>query len=328
MLDDVTRAQARNRCSHVFLAECASLRVKEGDVGKGGTDGNAGQHPVIIRYLQGHCGAPATAGLRQIRALADQSSTQKRGGGAGDCGLGVSRGFDKFTVQPKKIAVIFAMSSEVVRANPLNYINVMREKVGEAFAVAFDNAVLHGDSTPFGAYVDQTKKTVDLTSPDAYGATNNALKLLVNDGKKFTGGLLDNVTEPVINDALDKNGRPLFIEPTYTDTNSLTRTGRILARPITIAEGVKGSGKDAPAGYFGDFSKILWGQVGGISYDISDQATLDLSEAQDGSGMTSLWQNNLVAVRAEAEFAALVRDPEAFVKVTTGKGGSDSNVAA
>lgn len=231
-------------------------------------------------------------------------------------------GFDKFTVQPKKIAVIFAMSSEVVRANPLNYVNVMREKVAEAFAVAFDQAVLHGTNTPFGKYVDQTKKTVDLTSPDAYGATNNALKLLVNDGKKFTGGLLDNVTEPIINDALDKNGRPLFIEPTYTDTNSLIRTGRILARPITIAEGVKGSESAfAPAGYFGDFSKIIWGQVGGISYDISDQATLDLSEAQDGSGMTSLWQNNLVAVRCEAEFAALVRDPEAFVKVTDGTAG-------
>lgn len=233
-------------------------------------------------------------------------------------------GFDKFTVQPKKIAVIFAMSSEVVRANPLNYINVMREKVGEAFATAFDNAVLHGDSTPFGAFVDQTSKAVDLAEPNAYGATNNALKLLVEDGKKFTGGLLDNITEPIINDALDKNGRPLFIEPTYTDTNSLTRTGRILARPVTIAEGVRGEAGGA-AGYFGDFSQILWGQVGGISYDISDQATLDLSEAQDGSGMTSLWQNNLVAVRAEAEFAALVRDPEAFVKVTAGAGAGSGS---
>lgn len=28
-------------------------------------------------------------------------------------------GFDQFSVSPKKIAVIFAMSSEVVRANPL-----------------------------------------------------------------------------------------------------------------------------------------------------------------------------------------------------------------
>lgn len=226
-------------------------------------------------------------------------------------------GFDSFTMAPKKIAVIFAMSSEVVRANPMNYINIMREKVAEAFAVAFDQAVLHGVNTPFGHYVDETKKAVSLADPNAYGATNNALSLLVKDGKKFTGGLLDNVTEPIINDALDKNGRPLFIEPTYTDTNSLTRTGRILARPITIADGVKGSAEDDPAGYFGDFSKILWGQVGGISYDVSDQATLDLSEAQDGSGMTSLWQHNLVAVRCEAEFAALVRDPEAFVKVTT-----------
>lgn len=226
-------------------------------------------------------------------------------------------GFDQFSVSPKKIAVIFAMSSEVVRANPLNYINVMREKVGEAFAVAFDAAVMHGTNTPFGAYMDQTTKAVALDDPNAYGATNNALSLLVNDGKKFTGGLLDNITEPIINGALDNNGRPLFIEPTYTETNSLTRQGRILARPITIAEGVKGPEADAAAGYFGDFSQILWGQVGGISYDVSDQATLDLSEAQDGSGLTSLWQHNLVAVRAEAEFAALVRDPEAFVKVNT-----------
>lgn len=228
-------------------------------------------------------------------------------------------GFDKFSIAPKKIAVIFAMSSEVVRANPLNYVNIMREKVAEAFAVAFDQAVLHGTNTPFGKYVDETKKTVAL-GPDAYTATNNALSLLVNDGKKFTGGLLDQISEPIINGAMDANKRPLFVEQPYTDTNSLTRTGRILARPVTIAEGVSQYTDGKPSGdnigYFGDFSKILWGQVGGISYDISDQATLDLSAAQDGSGMTSLWQNNLVAVRCEAEFAALVRDPEAFVKIT------------
>lgn len=242
-------------------------------------------------------------------------------------------GFDQFTVQPKKIAVIFAMSAEVVRANPLNYMSIMREKVGEAFAVAFDQAVMHGTNTPFGAFMDQTKKSVALTDAEgeinAYKATNNALSLLVNDGKKFTGGLLDNISEPIINSAVDGNDRPLFIEPTYTETNSLTRTGRILGRPITIAEGVsvykKGKPEGSHLGYFGDFSKILWGQVGGISYDVSDQATLDLSAAQDGSGMTSLWQHNLVAVRAEAEFAALVRDPEAFVKITKAAGAEEDS---
>lgn len=230
-------------------------------------------------------------------------------------------GFDKFTIQPKKITAIFAMSAEVVRANPLNYINVMRNKVAEAFAVAFDEAALHGTNTPFGDYIDMTEKTVSLVGEDgvanAYTATNNALSLLVKDGKKFTGGLLDTVTEPIINDSVDKNGRPLFIEPTYTETNSLTRAGRIIGRPVMISDHVA---KDGTVGYLGDFDKVLWGQIGGISYDVSDQATLDLSEAQDGSGLTSLWQHNLVAVRCEAEFAIRVHDKDAFVKVTEGAG--------
>lgn len=231
-------------------------------------------------------------------------------------------GFDMFGMAPKKIATIFAMSAEVVRANPQNYISVMREKVAEAFAIAFDDAALHGTNTPFGTYVDETTKSVSLVPepadggaavPNAYTASNNALSLLVNDGKKWTGGLLDTIAEPIINDSLDKNGRPLFNEPTYGDTNSLTRTGRILGRPTTIADGVKNG---TTLGYYGDFQKILWGQIGGISYDVSDQATLDLSAAQDGSGLTSLWQHNLVAVRCEAEFAIRVHDAEAFVKIT------------
>lgn len=225
-------------------------------------------------------------------------------------------GFDSFTIEPKKITSIFAMSAEVVRANPLNYINVMREKVAEAFAIAFDEAALHGVNTPFGTFVDQTTKEAYLTDSagelNAYAGVNNALAALVNDGKKFTGGLLDMVTEPIINGSVDANGRPLFVEPTYTETNDVTRRGRVLSRPVTIAEHVK---NDTTLGYLGDFSKILWGQVGGISYDVSDQATLDLSAAQDGSGLTSLWQHNLVAVRCEAEFAIRVHDAESFVKI-------------
>jgi hypothetical protein len=31
--------------------------------------------------------------------------------------------------------------------------------------------------------------------------------------------------------------------------------------------------------------------------------------------LVSLWQNNLVAVRVEAEFGVLVNDPESFVKL-------------
>jgi hypothetical protein len=66
----------------------------------------------------------------------------------------------------------------------------------------------------------------------------------------------------------------------------------------------------------GDWQQVVWGQIGGISYDVSDQATLDMSANGDGSGLVSLWQNNLVAVRVEAEFGVLVNDPASFVKLT------------
>ena len=94
--------------------------------------------------------------------------------------------------------------------------------------------------------------------------------------------------------------------------NSIQRQGTVLGRQAFIADHVE---SESGVGYMGDWSKLLWGQIGGISYDVSDSATLDLSEAQDGSGLTSLWQHNLVAVRCEAEFSLRVHDVESFVKI-------------
>jgi len=232
--------------------------------------------------------------------------------------------FSKQDIVPHKIATIFAASSEVVRANPLNYLNVMRTKVAEAIALAFDNAVLTGTDTPFGAYVAQTSKSVSLPDPlgagkdathgsNAYTALNSGLSLLLGAGKKWNGTLFDSVAEPILNGAVDTAQRPLFLEATYGDINAPFRSGRVLGRPTFISDHVAAS---TTIGYMGDWSQIVWGQIGGISYDVSDQATLDLSAAQDGSGIVSLWQNNLVAVRVEAEFGVLVNDKDAFVKLT------------
>ena len=232
--------------------------------------------------------------------------------------------FTKQDVVPHKIATIFAASSEAVRANPLNYLNTMRVKVAEAIALAFDNAVLHGTLTPFGNYIGQTTKSVSLADPlgagngaaqgsNAYTALNSALSLLLADGKKWNGTLFDDEAEPILNGAVDTAQRPLFIDATYAEINAPFRAGRVLGRPTYINEHVKNG---TTIGFAGDWTQVVWGQIGGLSFDVSDQATLDLSAAQDGSGIVSLWQNNLVAVRVEAEFGVLVNDPQAFVKLT------------
>jgi hypothetical protein len=188
----------------------------------------------------------------------------------------------------------------------------MRTKVATAIALAFDSAVLHGTG-PAGAYVDQSAKVRSL-KPNPYDTLAvSGLQDLVNGGKKWTSTLLDVTVEPTLNGAKDDNGRPLFVESTYDQLTTPFRSGRIVGRQTILSDHVANG---SVVGYQGDFSTILWGQVGGLSYDVTDQASLDLSTAQNGSGIVSLWQNNLVAVRVEAEYGFLVSDPEAFVKLT------------
>ena len=237
--------------------------------------------------------------------------------------------FSKQDLKPAKIAVIFAESAEVVRANPLNYLETMRTKIAEAIALAFDAAAIYGTNKPSAIthYINETSKVVSLADTDtgtagaqgnAYLAFNNALSLLVNAGKKWTGTLLDVVAEPILNTSVDANGRPLFLEiAPPAQTNIVNRSGSVLGRPTVLSDHVaSGSAGSRTLGFVGDFSQIIWGQVGGLSFDVSDQATLDFSAGQDGSELVSLWQHNMVAVRAEAEFAYLCNDKDAFVRLT------------
>lgn len=242
-------------------------------------------------------------------------------------------GFKKQELSPTKIAVIFAESAEVVRLNPLNYLETMRTKIAEAIALAFDNAAIHGINKPanFKGYLAETTQEVSLAdhtggdtdnTPNAYLALNDALSTLVTGGYKWTGTLLDTETEPIFNASVDANGRPLFVESTYENVVSPLRPGRILGRPTVLSDHVaNGDAGSRTLGFVGDFSQVIWGQIGGLSFDITDQATLDFGAEDPDTNewvpnLISLWQHNLVAVRAEAEFAFLVNQKDAFVKLT------------
>ncbi len=232
------------------------------------------------------------------------------------------------TIAPKKLAAIVVNSEEVVRANPGGYITDLRDDLSEAFALAFDAAVAHdkladGSGTgPFSTYLDQTTKVVEIGShTTAQGGVhadlNDALALLVNDrtngvGKRLTGWAFDSILEPVFNGQVDSNGRPLFIDqPVDVDTAGILRLGRTMGRPSFIGDGVGTVNGTSVVGYAGDFTQAAWGVVGGISYSVSNQATVTI----DGE-LVSLWENNLVAIRAEAEYGFLLNDAASIVKFT------------
>src|SRR5690606_6720565 len=104
--------------------------------------------------------------------------------GVQTCALPISLSLKN--IDPKKLAVIAVVSAEVVRANPGNYMNLIREQVAEAFALAFDAAALHGTATPFTTYIGQTTKSTEIGAhPPEDGGVHadivEGLRLLVND---------------------------------------------------------------------------------------------------------------------------------------------------
>ena len=229
-------------------------------------------------------------------------------------GLGVK------SIKPHKIAAISVVSAEVVRANPGNYMEILRGDITEAIAKAFDDAVLHGTNTPFDQHLGQATKTVDLGTATAadggvYSDLVASLKALKDDKKRLTGFAFDDVTEPTFLSSVDANGRPLFLESTYS--GSVLSAGQLIGRSAYLGEGIAND-SGSVVGFAGDWSQVIWGAVGGISFDVSTQTSVTL----DGT-LTSLWEHNLVAIRAEAEFGVLINDPQAFVKFGEAEAGDD-----
>jgi HK97 family phage major capsid protein len=228
-------------------------------------------------------------------------------------GLGIK------TMTPKKLAAIVPVSAEVVRSNPGGFMEILKQDIAEAFAKAFDAAALHGTDSPFGS--DQnlaaTAKTVTLgTSTAAKGGLfadiNEGLNVLAKDRKRLTGFALDTVVEPMLNSSVDNNGRPIFTASPTTGTAESVVAGTLLGRPAVFAEGIApATTTGSVVGFGGNWSKCIWGTVGGITFDVSTEAAVTI-----GGKLVSLFENNLVAVRAEAEFGWLLADKDSFVKYT------------
>jgi HK97 family phage major capsid protein len=225
------------------------------------------------------------------------------------------------TITPHKIAAISVVSAEVVRANPGNYMNILRDDIAEAFAVAFDRAVFHGVSTPFDSYLAQTTRSVEIGTAAAsagsvYADIVSGLQDLVNDGKKLTGFAFDARIEPLFLGAVDTAGHPLWIDaPPVTDTVAQVRGGRLIGREAFIGDNITDGGPGAIVGFGGDWNQCVWGAVGGISYKVSTEAAVTI-----GGTLTSLFEHNLVAILAEAEYGFLCNDTSSFVKYLNAAG--------
>ena len=227
----------------------------------------------------------------------------------------------KGDIAVREWAVVVPVPKRLYDANPQGAIQLIRDRIPQAYARAFDDLATTGAGVGGQSNLSQVTNTVSLgTSSVATGGIwkdfNNGLTTLVNADRELTGTVLDLRVEPVVNSAVDLQGRPLWVDvPVGPDVNASQVQGRLLGRTASYVKKLAtGTGATKVVGYMGDWSRLLWGQIGAIDYFVSDQGTY-----VDDDGTThSAVQENLSLFRAEALLGVQVADNAAFVKVLAG----------
>ena len=199
-----------------------------------------------------------------------------------------------------KIAVIETFSKEFVRDIPALYDGLIQRLPG-ALAKVFDSTVIGATSasglTNFDTFASCTKQSILNANNGTYLGLVAADTDIANNGGVMNGLALGAAARGLLLSAVDGNSRPLFMASAAEGV-----VDRVLGVPTYFGAGLYKapvtSGTTAPAyvGIAGDWTKAMFGTVAGVEISISEEATLT-----SGNTTINLWQQNMIAVRAEIE---------------------------
>lgn len=194
-------------------------------------------------------------------------------------------------VQPYKLAVIETVSKELTRDASALYDELLK-RLPLALARKFDNTVIGGTTAPgsnFDTFAAATAQDISANTYDALVAAEGDISA---HGGIMNGVALAPQGKSLLLGAKDSTGRPLFI-----NNVSEGAVPMVLGAKTVLNKGLyKTDASGNIVGVAGDWTQAVVGTVEGIQISISDQATLDT-----GAGTINLWQQNMVAIRAEIE---------------------------
>lgn len=208
-------------------------------------------------------------------------------------------------MQPYKIAVIETFSEEFVRDAKALY-DALVARLPGALAKCFDGTVIGSIQAPSADYFDTfancTAQSLIATSDASlYDGLVAADSDIAAHGGILNGFALSPQARGLLLAAVDTTGRPLFINSVAEGT-----IPRILGVPTYFNKGVYkagtagSSGTPAVVGVAGDWTQALFGTVEGVKISINDTGVITGGEGTSAYTI-NLWQQNMVAVRAEIE---------------------------
>ena len=206
-----------------------------------------------------------------------------------------------------KIAVIETFSNEFVRDAKVLY-DAMIARLPLALAKVFDATVIGAVQAPgqnFDSFASCTAQSILNANNGTYLGLVAADTDIAEHGGVLNGFALSAQARSLLLTATDTTNRPLFINaategavnrvlgaPTYFN-NGLYKAG-------TAAAG-QTAGTPAIVGVAGDWTKAMYGTVAGVQIDVTDSATITGTDSNSQAYTINLWQQNMVAVRAEIE---------------------------
>lgn len=215
-------------------------------------------------------------------------------------------------MQGYKLAVIVPFSDEF-RRDMAGLYDALVARLPLALAQKFDATVFHGTApgSNFDTLASVTAQTISGSGNSVYKALVAADTAIATAGGLCNGFAISAQGKGELLTAVDSTGRPLFV-------NSVAEGAvpRILGNPVAYSKAAYKDGtSDQNAtpdvlGFAGDWTQAVYGVVEGVKIDMSDTATLTISNA-----LTSLWERNMFAVRAEIEIGFRC-DTSCFNKIT------------
>ncbi|KDN84382.1 phage major capsid protein [Kitasatospora cheerisanensis] len=239
------------------------------------------------------------------------------------------------TMAGKKVAVLVPVSEEVARSNAAGLYSQIQQDLPVALSRAFDLAAIHG-KTPSGAagpFDDHLAETTNSITLGTATKTNGGIwkdivdgeALVIDDNYDVTGWVADPRLRPQLLNAVDNNGRPLFVDTTSALGPGAAGAGSLLGLPLDYSRGI--SGKLVRASGTSDTGLRMiggdWSQCAyGVGMDITMKLSTEANYKDADGNWHSAFQENLVLLLCEAHFGFVIGDENAFVKYVAAGGGS------
>ena len=222
--------------------------------------------------------------------------------------------FGKKAITPYKLAVIEPFSMEFVRDKQALYDECIR-RLPAAIAAKFDSTIIGTSAPGTGFDVLGSATAVSLipgSGDTVYDQLVTVAGNIAENGGVMNGIILAPQGQSKLLAAKDGDGRPLFTMGVETAALNPVLGAQIAISKHVYKAGTAGSpGTPAIVGIAGDFSDAVYGIVEGINVAVSTDATLVTSD-----GVISLFQQNMVAVRVEAEVSFAVKAAGEFNLLT------------